>query len=1094
MSNKINRLVLELELHTQERAKRLQTRFDVFCAERLIVLLGEILSPFSISTRSHLLTSLEVDLGEVPEQGMESILEERLRRELRTQLIKLLGLPLSLTTKYHALDSTDLLAELEVQTVDTVEHQLSALVFFLEHGVLPWFAAGAGTVDFLLKELSTQAPHILIPWLKKRLVYLDVRARIAARLTYSKHHRLLKLLTPEGASTIESWLNPLLTWLSRCLTRSFSVSTSPSRTQLTQRLWETTLLYLCSNSFHFDAKQWVSQVLKDLAKEIGQNQLNDESLLIELISEAKYQSSITTPAIRELHTALLFLYEQFLLGRVRARVSNEHTWSTNPSVQSAQRNLTDKEIEWALNQLKPFHAAAQHLIDPAALRLQVLRLIVKPYEPSQLKRTFALLRALVRAARQLGLSIVEQNAAQATLLRVGLGLRSHFPSKEAIQITLQMLVMQHAIPLSKWIAALQVETKKQGSLNSLVDHLSNVFEPTLQASEEKSVTPAEQIAKSLQAEQSAQKVVQAQTNAWQAMLYFLDKGELPAYQEQHMLHSAQWFAQALQTITHDSPKQEVINALRSRANRPDVLNRLCRYMPPSVLQQLIQWLIPTHADAVITLLKATQQLEHDATLTAQQRERSKLLHWQLTFAFLLDPHACAFSLQAFCERLATQIAQRLGLPSRSYISNLLKSDMAPLTRATHDLTELNATSNSPLFVLDNFLRFGQLSDDGIDTLERALCKSDSLRGASLIAIRKRLQQAAAQPLERARLASSLNGELILKGLRWIWPKQQPSLQILIESLMRVGKTMDGRADFWRGVIIEALLEALSRRVLRDWRDILTIAIKPLLQAQPKIADKVFAVLREDFASTDQSHVLLAALDCVELVLTVPIQSALSKPEKHETQKFNQEIKQQKQVERAQASAIKLPEHTKHRINKIKKQELPAQEPFYINNAGMVLLWPFLSRYFQILELVNEKEFRSPEAQMRAVYLLQYLASASCDTEEPELLLNKILCGATELVAIDSTLADIQLSEKEIAISEELLYGVTQNWKKLNNTSIHGLQTSFLLRSGKLEKRKDNAWTLSVSLRAYDVLLDTLPWGLSTIRLPWMQDVLYVRWR
>jgi len=58
-----------------------------------------------------------------------------------------------------------------------------------------------------------------------------------------------------------------------------------------------------------------------------------------------------------------------------------------------------------------------------------------------------------------------------------------------------------------------------------------------------------------------------------------------------------------------------------------------------------------------------------------------------------------------------------------------------------------------------------------------------------------------------------------------------------------------------------------------------------------------------------------------------------------------------------------------------------------------------------------------------------------------------------------------------------------------------LRQSFLMREGRLLRREsDDAWSLTVSTKAYDLLLDSLPWRFSTIRLPWMQTVLHVKWR
>jgi hypothetical protein len=162
----------------------------------------------------------------------------------------------------------------------------------------------------------------------------------------------------------------------------------------------------------------------------------------------------------------------------------------------------------------------------------------------------------------------------------------------------------------------------------------------------------------------------------------------------------------------------------------------------------------------------------------------------------------------------------------------------------------------------------------------------------------------------------------------------------------------------------------------------------------------------------------------------------------------------------------------------------------IANAGLVLLWPFLSRYFAMLGLLEQQQFADEQRRSRAVYLLQYLANGSTNAREPELLLNKLLCGLDS--ARPPEPAPV-LAKAERQASEELLFAVTQSWSKLRNTTIAGLRESFLIRPGELW-RKPDACSLTVERRSFDVLLDSLPWHLSVVRLPWMQLPLHVSWR
>lgn len=90
--------------------------------------------------------------------------------------------------------------------------------------------------------------------------------------------------------------------------------------------------------------------------------------------------------------------------------------------------------------------------------------------------------------------------------------------------------------------------------------------------------------------------------------------------------------------------------------------------------------------------------------------------------------------------------------------------------------------------------------------------------------------------------------------------------------------------------------------------------------------------------------------------------------------------------------------------------------------------------------------------------------------------------------------NIELTQKEVETIESMLSGVKANWIKLKNTSVGGFQRSFIERDGFLEQQ-DKKWVLTVDNKAYDILLDSLPWSYKTIRLPrWLKKPIYVKWR
>lgn len=168
--------------------------------------------------------------------------------------------------------------------------------------------------------------------------------------------------------------------------------------------------------------------------------------------------------------------------------------------------------------------------------------------------------------------------------------------------------------------------------------------------------------------------------------------------------------------------------------------------------------------------------------------------------------------------------------------------------------------------------------------------------------------------------------------------------------------------------------------------------------------------------------------------------------------------------------------------------------WYTNNAGLVLLHPFITPFLDKLGLLDaeNKQFVHTRAQHQAVYCLHQLASGYSDAPEYELIIPKLLCGFTPEMALERT-AVTPLPEALQEEADHLLKTVIQYWDKLGSTSPQGLREGFLKRPGKLVHRPYDGFELLVESQGIDVLLDYLPWGLSMIKLPWMQDLLHVAW-
>lgn len=181
----------------------------------------------------------------------------------------------------------------------------------------------------------------------------------------------------------------------------------------------------------------------------------------------------------------------------------------------------------------------------------------------------------------------------------------------------------------------------------------------------------------------------------------------------------------------------------------------------------------------------------------------------------------------------------------------------------------------------------------------------------------------------------------------------------------------------------------------------------------------------------------------------------------------------------------------HALSESASVTASATEEIFLRNAGLVLLWPYLPGFFERTGLVKEQQFVSEEAQERAVLLLHYLTFGFENGQEYEMTLNKILCGLELSKPVNPCLP--KFSAEELREGENLLQAVIYNWPALKKMSVMALQSMFLRREGMLFTR-DGQWVLKVKEETYDLLLDQMPWGIGTVRLPWMEQLLIVEWR
>jgi hypothetical protein len=168
------------------------------------------------------------------------------------------------------------------------------------------------------------------------------------------------------------------------------------------------------------------------------------------------------------------------------------------------------------------------------------------------------------------------------------------------------------------------------------------------------------------------------------------------------------------------------------------------------------------------------------------------------------------------------------------------------------------------------------------------------------------------------------------------------------------------------------------------------------------------------------------------------------------------------------------------------------QPTPVSNAGLVLLHPFLPRFFQQLNLAADSSAGdaatiSPSCASRAVYLLHWLVDGTDASPGTDLSLCRVLCGLSLESALEP---QIETTPQQRDLAHDLLTAMIAQWPAVAQSSIPSIRESFLQRSGELQRTSD-CWRLHVQPRPFDILLDQLPWSISVVQLPWMPLPLHV---
>ncbi|GAA5084506.1 hypothetical protein GCM10023210_04380 [Chryseobacterium ginsengisoli] len=213
------------------------------------------------------------------------------------------------------------------------------------------------------------------------------------------------------------------------------------------------------------------------------------------------------------------------------------------------------------------------------------------------------------------------------------------------------------------------------------------------------------------------------------------------------------------------------------------------------------------------------------------------------------------------------------------------------------------------------------------------------------------------------------------------------------------------------------------------------------------------------------------------------------------------IKEDEMLESIKNNATDNPEKVKisvekaHQKNAIsseiltqKSEDSSQNDGQYIQNAGLILIHPFIKTFFEHCDLLDPKTQKLIDPELCA-HLLHYIATGKTHAPEYDMVFEKFLCN----IPMNQTInRHIKLSRKHKAQAKNVIESVQHNWSSMRKSSVELLQNEFFQRSGKLVVT-DYDHTLTVERKTQDILLEKLAWGIGLVKFPWKEKFIFVNW-
>ena len=206
-----------------------------------------------------------------------------------------------------------------------------------------------------------------------------------------------------------------------------------------------------------------------------------------------------------------------------------------------------------------------------------------------------------------------------------------------------------------------------------------------------------------------------------------------------------------------------------------------------------------------------------------------------------------------------------------------------------------------------------------------------------------------------------------------------------------------------------------------------------------------------------------------------------------------------------------------------KQEIKILQQHFINNGGLVTVFPFLQYAFFKLNLTDKNNrLKDETSKSNAANFIEFLKTGKLNNNSLKMNLNKLLCG----IDIDDAIAsefifskdEEKKKEEEVVlknIAEKIFLEIASRWPKFLNVlkdydeydEFKNISDEEIIRDYLFSRdavinaygTEENGetkilyYTMRISSKVYDDEIKNLPWACDEIFLPYMDYKLYVEY-